>query len=128
MTYLVDGTNVVRRLYQDNRRAAVAEEEGHIEEFLEWVGWAAARRKGRGFRVAFDGPPRSCTAWPGVQLFWGREEGADAVLLDQVRYLVHGGEKVVLVTADHALAEQAEREGAESMLPEAFSRKLQSGG
>jgi hypothetical protein len=126
VTYLIDGTNAVRRLYQESHRVSMREEEEHMDSFVEWVGWMAARHK-KAFRVAFDGPPRSFAGASGVQVLFGKEAGADAVLLDQVRYLVHSGETVTLVTADRALADEAEREGASTILPEAFFKKFRGG-
>ena len=94
-----------------------------MESFVEWVAWMAARFKGKTrFRVAFDGPPRIFNAPrpDGLDLYFGKEEGADAVLLDQARYLCGSGEKVTIVTADQDLAEQAMGEGADHMRPEEF--------
>ena len=104
----------------------MAEEDEHMDSFVEWVSWMAARHN-KTFKVAFDGPPRSLPSASGVQLLFGKEAGADAVLLDQVRYLVHSGEAVTLVTADRALADEAEREGGSTILPEAFFKKFRGG-
>ena len=131
MTFLIDGTNAVRRLYQESKRVSVKEEHQHICEFLEWMTWMASRYRSRGwrFRVAFDGPPRSF-AVEGLNLLdllYGREEGADHVLLDQARFLGHVQQRVVLVTADRELAEKGKAEGAESMRPEEFKKKMEAG-
>lgn len=125
VTYLIDGTNAVRRLYQESHRVSVAEEDEHMESFVEWVSWMIARHRKK-IRVTFDGPPRRFAA-SGVDVSFGKESGADAVLLDQVRYLVHSGESVTLVTADRALSDEAEREGAMTILPEAFYKKFRGG-
>jgi hypothetical protein len=126
MTYLIDGTNAVRRLYQESHRVSLAEEHEHMESFVEWVGWMSARHKKK-IRLAFDGPPRRFESGAGIDISFGKEAGADSVLLDQVRFLVHSGESAVLVTADRALADEAEREGATTMRPEEFFQKFRGG-
>ena len=130
MTYLIDGTNAVRRLFQSSRRTSLAEEHAHMESFLEWAGWMTARHRKKNvhFRVVFDGPPRAFETpkTDGVSLYFGEEGGADRVLLDQARYLCHRGESIILVTADQALAREARSEGAESVRPEEFVRKFGS--
>ncbi len=129
MVYLIDGTNLIRRLYTDGRKAP-AEEDVYARELIEGLCWLASRGAGRhGFRLVFDGYPRryDVERVEGVDLFFGGEGGADRVLLDQARYLASLGRAPVVVTADGELQDLAAREGARAMLPEEFLRKFRLG-
>ena len=127
--YVIDATNVLRRLQDVRRRSP--EEDRLSAEFLETMSWLAARYapQGHSFRVVFDGAPRVLGAAriDGLDVFFGKEAGADRVVLDQARYLTSSGKKVVVVTADGGLQDLAAEEGAESMLPEEFLRKFRIG-
>lgn len=127
--YLIDATNLIRRVYI-GRRASPAEEEGYARDFLDWTAWLAARYSPQhSFRVVFDGFPRSYDVpkTEGLDTFFGKEGGADRVLLDQARYLAASGQKVVVVTADGELQDLAMQEGAQALLPEEFLKKFKMG-
>ena len=123
--FVIDGTNLIRRVYT-GRRTSPAEEEDYARTFLEGLGWLAARYGSHSFRVVFDGAPRGLASGlpSGVDVYFGKEGGADRVVLDQARYLAASGRTVVVVTADRELQDLAAEEGAQSILPEEFLKRF----
>ncbi|MDE2291046.1 MAG: hypothetical protein KGL53_03090 [Elusimicrobia bacterium] len=127
-TYLVDGSNAVRRGGYDPRFPAV--EEARVEAFLLKVEALSAASAGRiEVEVFLDGPRRPLPARPGapVRVRFPVDGDADAAILGSARRLLNSGRGVVVVTADGGLAADIEAEGGRTMRFGEFLRRLEEG-
>ena len=127
-TYLVDGTNAVRRGAFDPRFPAV--EESRTEAFLLKVEALAAEAADRlRIEIFFDGPRRSMPVRPGmpVRLRFAADGDADAAILGSARRLLNDGRGVVVVTEDSGLAADVRAEGGRTMRPAEFITRLGEG-
>lgn len=127
-TYLVDGTNAVRRGGFDPRFPAV--EEARTEAFLHKVSDLAAGALGRlEVEVFLDGPRRTLPANPSapVRVRFTLDGDADAAILGSARRLLNAGRGVVVVTEDGGLAAEVEAEGGRTMRFGEFIRRLGGG-
>ncbi len=111
-TYLVDGTNAVRRGRYDPRFPEV--EEAETEHFLSRLNRAAELYEGRiQIEVFFYGPMRALPpVEPPISLRFTIDGDADAAILGSVRSLRDSGRGAVVVTEDGGLAAEAGDEGA----------------
>jgi hypothetical protein len=111
-TYLVDGSNAVRRGNYDSRFPEV--EEAEIERWLgRLVDLAAPLAGGIRIEVFFDGPRRSMPpAADPVFVRFPIDGYADDAILGTARQLLNMGRGAVVVTQDGGLAGQLEEEGA----------------
>ena len=125
-TYLVDGTNAVRRGGWDPRFPAV--EERNTEELLMKVSALAA---GLSIEVElfFDGPRRTLPARASspVRVRWTLDGDADAAILGSARRLLNAGRGAVVVTEDGGLAAEVREEGGRSMRFSEFFTRLRGG-
>lgn len=122
-TYLVDGSNAVRRGRYDPRFPKV--EEAETEHFLSRLSRAAEFYQGRiHIEVFFDGPMRALPpVEPPVSLRFAIDGDADAAILGSVRSLRASGRGAVVVTEDGDLAAEAGGEGAKVIgVPELLAR------
>lgn len=127
-TYLVDGTNAVRRGAYDPRFPAV--EEARTEGFLLKVEALAADSAGRlEIEVFFDGPRRAMPVQPGVpvRVRFPVDGDADAAILGSARRLLNAGRGVVVVTEDGGLADDVRAEGGRTMRFAEFMTRLGGG-
>ncbi|MBI3299369.1 MAG: hypothetical protein HYZ75_14475 [Elusimicrobia bacterium] len=127
-TYLVDGTNAVRRGAWDPRFPEM--EEVRTEGFLHKLSTLAAGAAGRiEVEVFFDGPRRPFRVVPGapVRLRFTIDGDADAAILGSARRLLDSGRGVVVVTEDSGLAGEVREEGGRSMRIGEFLRRLDGG-
>lgn len=124
-TYLVDGTNAVRRGGWDPRFPAV--EEARTEQFLAKVQELAGRAAGRiEVEVFFDGPRRALPA-AAVRVRWTLDGDADAAILGAARGLLNAGRGAVVVTEDGGLAAEIKAEGGRAMRFGEFFDRLRGG-
>lgn len=127
-TYLVDGTNAVRRGGYDPRFPAV--EESRTEDLLHKVQDLVDRS---GARVAvelfFDGPRRALPAatHSPVRVRWTLDGDADAAILGSARSLLNAGRGAVVVTEDGGLASDIKAEGGRAMRFSEFFDRLRGG-
>jgi hypothetical protein len=127
-TYLVDGTNAVRRGGYDPRFPAV--EEARTEQLLVKVQDLSERSSG-GFEVElfFDGPRRALPAstHAPVRVRWTLDGDADAAILGSARRLLNAGRGAVVVTEDGGLAADVRAEGGRTMRFSEFFQRLRGG-
>lgn len=127
-TYLVDGTNAVRRGSYDPRFPEM--EEARTEAFLHRVIEAGRGAAGRvEIEVFFDGPRRRVdpAARLPVRVRWTLDGDADAAILGSARRLLNAGRGVVVVTEDGALAADVRAEGGRTMRLREFMDRLHGG-
>ncbi|MBI5597561.1 MAG: hypothetical protein HY928_15835 [Elusimicrobia bacterium] len=127
-TYLVDGTNAVRRGDYDPRFPMV--EEARTEGLLLKVSALAAESSARvEIEIFFDGPRRQFQVRPGapVRVRFALDGDADAAILGSARRLLNSGKGVVVVTQDGGLAADVEAEGGRSMRIGEFLDRLRGG-
>jgi hypothetical protein len=126
-TYLVDGSNAVRRGGFDPRFPAVeAERERAWLSRLE--AWAQGAEGRALVEVFFDGPRRQASSTcRALRLRFGLGEGADEMILGSARLLASRGRRAVVVTQDGGLAESAGREGARVMGFAEFEERFRTG-
>ena len=127
-TYLVDGTNAVRRADWDPRFPAM--EEARTEGFLHKVEGLAAESAGRvEIEIFFDGPRRDFRIKPGapVRLRFPIDGDADAAILGSARRLLNSGRGVVVVTEDSGLAGEVKAEGGRAIRFAEFMDRLRGG-
>lgn len=127
---IVDGYNVIRQVprFADRERRAL--EEGR----RALVAALAAYRAATGHRVTvvFDGTHEGDyeerrARERGVEVVYtARGTTADDAIVRLARDVSRGA--VVVVTADHAVARQAERRGAAVVVPAVFDEKMQAAG
>lgn len=119
-TFCVDATNVVRRAYGYGGPQFRAQEEADGQHLIAALAEVCRRHEDAvAVDLVFDGPWRALTAGlPGnLRLRFAHEGGADAMILDRVRALRHGGCRVTVVTGDSGLAESAREEGGRLLTP-----------
>lgn len=123
-TYLVDGTNAVRRGGYDKRFPEV--EERRTEAWLGRLSALAAPLAGRiSVEVFFDGPRRpTAPVRDPVSVRFPIDGDADAAILGSARGLLASGRGAVVVTGDGSLAEEARAEGARVMGFNELERRL----
>ena len=110
-TYLVDGSNAVRRDGYDPRFPAMEEEK--TRAWLSLLDALAAPLPGIRVEVFFDGPRRALGgSFPALSVRFPMQGGADEMILGSVRLLASSGRGAVVVTEDGGLAEDVRREGA----------------
>ncbi|MFA5140973.1 MAG: NYN domain-containing protein [Elusimicrobiota bacterium] len=121
-TYLVDGTNVVRRSHYDPRFP-------EMEEFRTQglLGRLNALAVGVCIELFLDGPRRAVGPAGPVRVRFALEGEADEAILGTVRSIRNKGKGVVVVTGDGPLAQAAREEGARIMGFGEFQRRLESG-
>lgn len=125
-TYLVDGTNAVRRGGWDPRHPAV--EEARVEKLLLDV-QALSAACNIEVELFFDGPRRTLpakTAAP-VRVRWTLDGDADAAILGSARRLLNAGRGAVVVTDDGGLASEVRDEGGRTMRLSEFFARLRGG-
>lgn len=123
-TYLVDGTNLVRRRGYDERFPEV--EEANAETFLLRLSALASAYAGSiRVEIFFDGPrrPMARVGEP-VSIRFPVDGCADEAIIGSVRALRAGGRGAVVVTADGGLAEAAREEGAKVVSLGEFESRL----
>ncbi|HBL18380.1 MAG: hypothetical protein A2X36_14580 [Elusimicrobia bacterium GWA2_69_24] len=122
--YLVDGTNAARRGGFDPRFPQV--EQGRTQDLLEKWSRLAEPLNGRiRIEVFFDGPRREVGSFsPPVFVRFPTDQSADDAILGSARRLLNEGKGAVVVTADGALAREAEDEGARVLSVSAFEQRL----
>jgi hypothetical protein len=118
--YLLDACNIVREGSQGAWRDDDAESR-------RWV--ACLERKiepAPRLRVVavFDGPRRYRAAGGFLELRFAEGTTADAVILDLARGSLHEGRSVYVVSWDGALVARALEEGARTLTPAEFERRL----
>ncbi len=127
-TYLVDGTNAVRRGGYDERFPAV--EEARTEQLLVRVQDLAERSGARiEVELFFDGPRRTLPATTSspVRVRWTLDGDADAAILGSARRLLNAGRGAVVVTEDGGLAAEVKAEGGRAMRFSEFFDRLRGG-
>ncbi|MBI4676757.1 MAG: NYN domain-containing protein [Elusimicrobia bacterium] len=125
-TYLVDGSNAVRRHDYDPRFPAVEE-----RRTLTWLsrldrlsGGALGKFQ---VEVFFDGRARDVGGpYAGLRIRFSAEARADDMILGVVRLLGFSGRGAVVVTEDGALADEARSEGARVLRFSEFEDRLRS--
>ena len=121
-TYLVDGTNVVRRANYDPRFPEM--EELRTQDLIRRLNSMAV---GIYIELFLDGPRRPVGPAGPVRIRFAMEGGADEAILGTVRSIRNNGKGVVVVTGDGPLAQAAQDEGARVMGFSEFQRRLQDG-
>ena len=119
-TFCVDATNVVRRAYGYGGPQFRAQEESDGQHLIMALADVCQRHEDLvALDVVFDGPWRAGSqSLPGnLRLRFAREGGADEMILDRVRALRHGGERVTVVTSDSELADLVREEGGRLLTP-----------
>jgi len=125
-TYLVDGSNAVRRDGYDPRFPAVEDEK--TARWLSLLDALAAPLSGIRVEVFFDGPRRPLGGgFPALSVRFPMEGGADEMILGCVRLLASSGRGAVVVTEDGGLGEEARREGARVLRFSEFEGRLRRG-
>lgn len=121
-TYLVDGSNAVRRGGFDPRFPEV--ESARVADFLGRIGALAAALPAVSIEVFFDGPRRATAPCAGLSVRFPVDGDADLAIVGSVRRLAASGRGAVVVTEDRGLAEEAAEEGARVIGFAEFSRRL----
>ncbi len=123
-TYLIDGSNAVRRGHYDPRFPEIEEE--RTRRFLSRIS-ALAGELGERVRIEifFDGPrrPMAEVERP-VFLRFPVDGHADSAILGSARSILHSRRGVVVVTGDRGLASEAGRDGARVMGFSEFESRL----
>jgi hypothetical protein len=110
-TYLVDGSNAVRRDGYDPRFPAM--EEARTRDWLALIDGLAGALPGIRVEVFFDGPRRALGgSFPALSIRFPMQGGADEMILGSARLLASSGRGAVVVTEDGGLAQDVRREGA----------------
>ncbi|HVE12657.1 MAG TPA: hypothetical protein VNI01_04630 [Elusimicrobiota bacterium] len=126
-TYLVDGSNMVRRGAYDPRFPEV--EEARTDGILSRLG-GLARQLGSSVRIEifFDGPRRpTYPVEPPLFIRFPPGGNADDAILGAARAVLAKGRGVIAVTADGGLARDLESEGARVISFSEFEERLRSG-
>ena len=118
--YLLDACNIVR----EGSHGAWRDDD---TESRRWI--ACLERKldpAPRLRVVavFDGPRRYGTVGGFLELRFAEGTTADAVILDLARSSLHEGRSVYVVSWDGALGARARDEGARTLAPTEFERRL----
>jgi hypothetical protein len=125
-TYLVDGSNAVRRHDYDPRFPAV--EETRTLAWLDRLDGLVSRAGGR-FMVSvfFDGPGRPVGGpYPNLRVRFSVGVRADDMIMGVVRLQGFSGKGAVVVTEDGGLADDARSEGARVLRFSEFEDRLRS--
>jgi hypothetical protein len=125
-TYLIDGTNAVRRHDYDPRYPAV--EEARTEDYLERLDGLVSRAGGCiSVEVFFDGPMRPVGGpYASLRVRFSPGVTADDMILGAVRLMGFSGKGAVVVTEDGGLAEDASSEGARVLRFSEFEARLRA--
>lgn len=126
-TYLVDGTNAVRRGAYDPRFPEV--EESRTRDFVDRLDSLARPHAGRvQIEVFFDGPRRSLSAATGsIYLRFTGHETADDMILGTARSILSEGRGVIVATEDSQLRQAVAEEGGKVIGFGELHRRLESG-
>ncbi|MBI5209491.1 MAG: hypothetical protein HY927_05890 [Elusimicrobia bacterium] len=126
-TYLVDGSNAVRRRGYDPRFPLVED-----RRTRGWLGKIDALAGEAGERLAvevfFDGPPRDVGGvYESLAVRFSPDRDADDMIMGVVRLLASTGRGAVVVTEDGGLAADAREEGARVIGFAEFETRLREG-
>lgn len=113
-TFCVDATNAVRRAYGYAGAAFRDQEDANSEHLVAVLAeFCVGRGASVDVDVVFDGADRFVgKALPSnLSVRFAREMAADELILDRVRSLRRGGQKVTVVTGDGDLGERICEEG-----------------
>lgn len=126
-TYLVDGTNAVRRGNYDPRFPEM--EESRTHDFVDRLDSLAQPHTGHvQIEVFFDGPRRALSAPSGsIYLRFTGHETADDMILGTARRIIGEGRGVIVATEDSQLREAVAEEGAKVIGFGELHRRLESG-
>lgn len=126
-TYLVDGTNAVRRADYDPRFPEM--DERRTEAFVARIDSIASPFAGSiRVEIFFDGHRRPLPSVnPPVSVRFPVDGDADSAILGSARNVIASGRGVVVVTTDRALADDARYEGARVMGFSQFEKRLREG-
>ena len=124
-TIIVDGSNVVRGMYQVeqhldyNREISLADV---LIDYLQSLNTDASRI----IEVYFDGCKRYISRPQGVQVFFAAYKKADDLIVNAVyEYRTEYNNDVLLVTSDNALISRSRQYGANVQYTYAFLRNLE---
>ncbi|MBI5882045.1 MAG: hypothetical protein HZB91_02955 [Elusimicrobia bacterium] len=125
-TYLVDGSNAVRRHDYDPRFPAV--EEQRTLDWLDRLEGLVSRAGGRfTVEVFFDGPARPVGGpYAALRVRFSVGVRADDMIMGVVRLQGFSGKGAVVVTEDGGLADDARSEGARVLRFSEFEDRLRA--
>jgi hypothetical protein len=124
-TYLVDGSNAVRRGGYDPRFPAV--EEARVQDWLTRIDRLASSSANISIEVYFDGPRRSVGgSYPSLTVRFPIDGTADDMIIGSVRMLASSNHGAIVVTGDGGLAREAEGEGAKVLGFSEFEDRLRN--
>lgn len=126
-TYLVDGSNAVRRGGYDPRFPEM--EDARTDEWVGRIDRLAGAVAGRvRVEIFFDGPRRPLgIRTAAVSVRFPMSGSADDMILGSVRVLAREGRGAVVVTEDGGLVDDVRREGARAMGFADFESRLRTG-